>query len=50
MGRLSRAMIDAGADLVVGKKIIDDLVERSHPFGTVVEWREREGIGVVRLR
>jgi poly-gamma-glutamate capsule biosynthesis protein CapA/YwtB (metallophosphatase superfamily) len=38
------------ADPELGRKIIHDLVERSQPFGTVVEWREREGIGVVRLR
>ena len=37
------------ADRELGKKIINDLIERSRPFGTVVEWREGEGIGVVRL-
>ena len=36
------------ADKVLGKKIIDDLVERSKPFGTTVEWRD--GIGVVKVK
>jgi poly-gamma-glutamate capsule biosynthesis protein CapA/YwtB (metallophosphatase superfamily) len=38
------------ADRELGRKIINDLVERSQPFGTTIEWREAEGIGVVRLR
>jgi len=37
------------ADREMGRKIINDLIERSAPFGTVVEWREEERIGVVRL-
>jgi poly-gamma-glutamate synthesis protein (capsule biosynthesis protein) len=37
------------ADRELGRKIINDLIERSLPFGTVVEWRDGEGIGVVRL-
>jgi poly-gamma-glutamate synthesis protein (capsule biosynthesis protein) len=36
------------ADKVLGKKIIDDLIERSKPFGTTVEWRD--GVGVVKVR
>jgi poly-gamma-glutamate synthesis protein (capsule biosynthesis protein) len=38
------------ADRELGRKIIEDLRERSEPFGTVIEWREAEGMGVVRLR
>ncbi len=37
------------ADRELGRKIIDDLIERSEPFGTTIEWREAEGIGVVRM-
>ncbi|MBI4541167.1 MAG: CapA family protein [Gemmatimonadetes bacterium] len=33
----------------LGRKIISDLIERSRSFGTAIEWRDREGIGVVRL-
>jgi poly-gamma-glutamate synthesis protein (capsule biosynthesis protein) len=36
------------ADAELGKKIIDDLIERSRPYGTTIEWRN--GVGVVRLR
>ena len=36
------------ADRTLGRKIIDDLIERSRAFGTTVEWRD--GIGVVRVR
>jgi poly-gamma-glutamate capsule biosynthesis protein CapA/YwtB (metallophosphatase superfamily) len=35
------------ADRELGQKIINDLITRSKPFGTVIEWRD--GIGVVRL-
>jgi poly-gamma-glutamate capsule biosynthesis protein CapA/YwtB (metallophosphatase superfamily) len=35
------------ADPQLGRKIIDDLIERSRPFGTTIEWRD--GIGVVVL-
>ncbi|MCI0433133.1 MAG: CapA family protein [Gemmatimonadetes bacterium] len=35
------------ADPELGRKIIDDLIERSRPFGTTIEWRD--GIGHVRL-
>jgi poly-gamma-glutamate synthesis protein (capsule biosynthesis protein) len=34
----------AGGEL--GRKIIDDLAERSRPLGTTIEWRD--GIGVIR--
>ncbi|MEX0894019.1 MAG: CapA family protein [Gemmatimonadota bacterium] len=37
------------ADRELGAKIIGDLVERSRPFGTAIEWRADEGIGVVVL-
>ncbi|MBI4519258.1 MAG: hypothetical protein HY701_00350, partial [Gemmatimonadetes bacterium] len=37
------------ADRELGRKIINDLIERSRPFNTTVEWREQQGIGVVRL-
>jgi poly-gamma-glutamate capsule biosynthesis protein CapA/YwtB (metallophosphatase superfamily) len=36
------------ADRTLGKKIIDDLIARSKPFGTTIEWRD--GVGVVRVR
>ena len=36
------------ADGELGRKIIDDIIERSRPFGTTVEWRD--GTGVVKLR
>jgi poly-gamma-glutamate capsule biosynthesis protein CapA/YwtB (metallophosphatase superfamily) len=36
------------AERQLGEKIITDLIERSKPFGTVIEWRN--GIGVVRLK
>ena len=35
------------ADRELGRKIIGDLIERSQPFGTVIEWRD--GTGVVRV-
>jgi poly-gamma-glutamate synthesis protein (capsule biosynthesis protein) len=36
------------ADRELGRKIINDLIERSRAFGTTIEWRE--GAGVVRVR
>ncbi len=36
------------ADAVLGKKIIDDLIARSRPYGTTIEWRG--GVGVVKVR
>jgi poly-gamma-glutamate synthesis protein (capsule biosynthesis protein) len=36
------------ADQALGRKIIDDLIQRSKPFGTTIEWIN--GTGVVRLR
>lgn len=36
------------ADRELGRKIINDLIERSRPFGTTIEWQE--GVGVVRVR
>ncbi len=36
------------ADRELGRKIIGDLIERSRPFGTTIEWRD--GVGVVTLR
>ena len=38
------------ADRELGRKIIEDLIERSRPFGTTIEWREDRGIGVVRVQ
>jgi poly-gamma-glutamate synthesis protein (capsule biosynthesis protein) len=35
------------ADAELGRKIIDDLIERSRPLGTTIEWRD--GIGIIRL-
>ena len=35
------------ADATLGRKIIDDLIERSRPLGTTIEWRD--GIGVIRV-
>jgi poly-gamma-glutamate capsule biosynthesis protein CapA/YwtB (metallophosphatase superfamily) len=35
------------ADRQLGEKIINDLVERSKPFGTTIEWRD--GVGAVVL-
>lgn len=35
------------ADAALGRKIIDDLIERSRPLGTTIEWRD--GIGVIRI-
>ena len=37
------------ADRELGRKIIQDLTERSRPHGTVVEWDDTRGIGVVRV-
>ena len=37
------------ADRELGRKIINDLIERSRPHGTTVEWVENRGIGIVRL-
>jgi poly-gamma-glutamate capsule biosynthesis protein CapA/YwtB (metallophosphatase superfamily) len=37
------------ADRELGQKIIQDLVERSEPHGTRVEWDASRGIGVVRI-
>lgn len=36
------------ADRELGRKIIGDVIERSRPFGTTIEWRD--GVGVVKLR
>lgn len=38
------------ADRDLGRKIIQDLIDRSEPYGTTIEWLEDKGIGVVRLR
>jgi len=35
------------ADPELGRKIINDLIERSRPLGTTIEWRD--GVGVVRV-
>jgi poly-gamma-glutamate synthesis protein (capsule biosynthesis protein) len=37
------------ADAELGRKIIEDLIERSRSYGTVIEWEGDRGIGVVRL-
>jgi len=37
------------ADRELGRKIIQDLIDRSRPFGTAIEWDEGKGIGVVRM-
>ena len=37
------------ADRELGRKIINDLIERSRPHGTTVEWVADRGIGVVRV-
>jgi len=37
------------ADRDLGRKIIQDLIERSEPHGTRVEWDASRGIGVVRI-
>lgn len=37
------------ADRELGRKIIGDLIERSQRYGTVIEWQEDRGIGVVRV-
>ena len=35
------------ADRELGRKIINDLITRSRPFGTTIEWKD--GIGTVVL-
>jgi poly-gamma-glutamate synthesis protein (capsule biosynthesis protein) len=35
------------ADRSLGEKIVNDLIERSKPFGTRIDWKD--GVGVVRL-
>jgi poly-gamma-glutamate synthesis protein (capsule biosynthesis protein) len=37
------------ADKELGRKIINDLIERSGDYGTRIEWDEQRGIGVVRV-
>lgn len=37
------------ADRELGRKIIQDLIDRSEPHGTRVEWDATRGIGVVRV-
>jgi poly-gamma-glutamate synthesis protein (capsule biosynthesis protein) len=37
------------ADRDLGRKIIQDLIDASGPYGTMVEWDDARGIGVVRL-
>jgi len=37
------------ADRELGRKIIQDLIDRSKPYGTTIEWDQDRGIGVVRL-
>ncbi len=37
------------ADRELGRKIIQDLIDRSSPYGTTIEWDAARGIGVVRL-
>lgn len=37
------------ADRALGRKIIQDLIDRSRPHGTIIEWQENRGVGVVRL-
>jgi poly-gamma-glutamate synthesis protein (capsule biosynthesis protein) len=37
------------ADRELGRKIINDLIERSRPHGTTIEWVENRGVGVVRI-
>src|SRR5688572_24905417 len=36
------------ADKELGKKIIDDLIARSKPFGTTIEWKD--GIGILQVK
>ena len=37
------------ADRELGRKIIQDLIERSEPYGTSIDWNADRGIGVVRI-
>ncbi|MEX2375505.1 MAG: CapA family protein [Dehalococcoidia bacterium] len=37
------------ADRELGRKIVNDLIDASTPHGTIVEWVEDRGIGVVRI-
>jgi len=37
------------ADRELGRKIIQDLIERSEPYGTSIDWDAGRGIGVVRI-
>jgi len=37
------------ADRDLGRKIIQDLMDRSEIYGTRIEWDERRQIGVVRV-
>ncbi len=37
------------ADRELGRKIIQDLIDRSRPHGTAIEWDAARGIGVVRV-
>ena len=37
------------ADRELGRKIINDIIERSGEYGTAVQWDEGRGIGVVRI-
>ncbi len=37
------------ADRELGRKIINDIIEASRPWGTTVEWVESRGIGIVRI-
>jgi len=37
------------ADRELGRKIIQDLIERSEPYGTTIAWDADRGIGLVRL-
>ena len=36
------------ANKTLGKKIINDLIERSKPFGTKIEYRD--GIGIINIK
>lgn len=37
------------ADRELGRKIVQDLVERSGPYGTVIVWDQGRGIGIVEV-
>jgi poly-gamma-glutamate capsule biosynthesis protein CapA/YwtB (metallophosphatase superfamily) len=45
MSQRGRPML---ADRQLGEKIVNDLIERSKPFGTIIDWKD--GIGTVRVR